>query len=352
MRRGSRYQRLLAREQGAASVYRALAERRSGEEREILLALARAEERHAAHWAAKLHPSDRRRHRPGVRARVLGWLARRLGSLVVLGLVQRAEAAGDYEGDPEATAAMAADEQTHALVVAGLAQRARARSSGWFRAAVFGANDGLVSNFSLVLGMAGAGSSPQVVLLAGLAGLLAGALSMAAGEYISVRSQRELLEAASQELDRPTLRALADQEAKELGLVFRARGMAVDQAERRVAALRAGGDDQPAGGDGDAGTDAAGTDVVGSAVGAAGFSFVSFAAGAAIPILPFLVTSGAAAIAVAAVMVGVALFATGATVGVLTGGSLLRRGLRQLGIGVAAAVVTYGLGRLFGTAIG
>jgi vacuolar iron transporter family protein len=352
VRRASRYQRLLARERGAASVYRALAQRRSGEEREILLALARAEERHAAHWAAKLHPSDRRRHRPGVRARVLGWLARRLGSLVVLGLVQRAEAAGDYEGDPEATAAMAADEQTHALVVAGLAQRARARSSGWFRAAVFGANDGLVSNFSLVLGMAGAGSSPQVVLLAGLAGLLAGALSMAAGEYISVRSQRELLEAASQELDRPTLRALADQEAEELGLVFRARGMAVDQAERRAAALRAGGDDQPAGGDGDAGTDVAGTDVVGSAVGAAGFSFVSFAAGAAIPILPFLVTTGTAAILAAAIVVGVALFATGATVGVLTGGSLLGRGLRQLGIGAVAALVTYGLGRLFNTIVG
>jgi vacuolar iron transporter family protein len=352
VRRASRYQRLLAREQGAASVYRALAQRRSGEEREILLALARAEERHAAHWAAKLHPSDRRRHRPGVRARVLGWLARRLGSLVVLGLVQRAEAAGDYEGDPEATAAMAADEQTHALVVAGLAQRARARSSGWFRAAVFGANDGLVSNFSLVLGMAGAGSSPQVVLLAGLAGLLAGALSMAAGEYISVRSQRELLEAASQELDRPTLRALADQEAEELGLVFRARGMAVDQAERRAAALRAGGDDQPAGGDGDAGTDVAGTDVVGSAVGAAGFSFVSFAAGAAIPILPFLVTTGTAAILAAAVVVGVALFATGATVGLLTGGPLVRRGLRQLAIGAVAALVTYGLGRLFNTIVG
>jgi VIT1/CCC1 family predicted Fe2+/Mn2+ transporter len=357
VRRASRYQRLLAREQGAASVYRALAQRRSGEEREILLALARAEERHAAHWAAKLHPSDRRRHRPGVRARVLGWLARRLGSLVVLGLVQRAEAAGDYEGDPEATAAMAADEQTHALVVAGLAQRARARSSGWFRAAVFGVNDGLVSNFSLVLGMAGAGSSPQVVLLAGLAGLLAGALSMAAGEYISVRSQRELLEAASQELDGPALRALAEQEAQELGLVFRARGMAVDQAERRAAALRAGGDNQPAGGDGDAGTDAAGTDVagtdvVGSAVGAAGFSFVSFAAGAAIPILPFLVTTGTAAILAAAIVVGVALFATGATVGVLTGGSLLGRGLRQLGIGAVAALVTYGLGRLFNTIVG
>ena len=93
---------------------------------------------------------------------------------------------------------------------------------------------------------------------------------MAAGEYISVRSQRELLEAASQELDRPTLLALADQEAEELGLVFRARGMAVDQAERRAAALRAGGDDQPVGRDGDAGPDAGGTDVVGSAVGQPG----------------------------------------------------------------------------------
>jgi len=362
VRRASRYQRLLARERGAASVYRALAQRRSGEEREILLALARAEERHAAHWAAKLHPSDRRRHRPGVRARVLGWLARRLGSLVVLGLVQRAEAAGDYEGDPEATAAMAADEQTHALVVAGLAQRARARSSGWFRAAVFGANDGLVSNFSLVLGMAGAGSSSQVILVAGLAGLLSGSLSMAAGEYVSVRSQRELLEAASQELDRPTLRALAQQEAEELGLVFRARGLTADQAERHAAALVTGRERRPAdgaeaadagaGGTDGTGTEVTGTDVVGSAMGAAGPSFVTFAGGAAVPILPFLITSGTAAIAAAAVVVGVALFAAGTTVGLLTGGPLLRRGLRQLGIGAAAAVVTYGVGRVFGTTIG
>jgi vacuolar iron transporter family protein len=156
----------------------------------------------------------------------------------------------------------------------------------------------------------------------------------------------------SQELDRPTLLALADQEAEELGLVFRARGMAVDQAERRAAALRAGGDDQPGGGDGDAIPDAAGTDVVGSAVGAAGFSFVAFAAGAAIPILPFLATTGTAAILAAAVVVGVALFATGATVGLLTGGPLVRRGLRQLAIGAVAALVTYGLGRLFNTVVG
>jgi VIT1/CCC1 family predicted Fe2+/Mn2+ transporter len=127
--------------------------------------------------------------------------------------------------------------------------------------------------------------------------------------------------------------------------------MGADQAERHAAALSVAGDDEPAGGE-DAGSEADGMDVVGSAVGAARFSFVSFAAGAAIPILPFLVTTGTAAIVAAAIVVGVALFATGATVGVLTGGSLLRRGLRQLGIGVAAAVVTYWLGRLVGTAIG
>jgi VIT1/CCC1 family predicted Fe2+/Mn2+ transporter len=343
---GGRYRRRLAREQRAAAVYRALAAERSGEDREILLALARAEERHAAHWAGKLHPSERPTGEPGRRSRLLGWLARRLGSLVVLGLVQRAEAGGHYEDDAEATAAMAADERVHALVVAELAQQQRARASGWFRAAVFGANDGLVSNFSLVAGMAGAGSSSQVILLAGLAGLLAGALSMAAGEYISVRSQRELLEAAATELDPATLAALREHEESELALVFRARGLSLAQAEQRAAALfDLHGDPSPAAVE-------AGEDVVGSAGAAAASSFVAFASGAVIPVLPFFVASGRTAIVTSAVLVGAALFATGATVGVLTGGRLWRRGLRQLAIGAAAAVVTYVLGRVFGATLG
>jgi vacuolar iron transporter family protein len=341
-RSGGRYRRRLAQEQQAAAVYRALAAKRTGEDRDILLALARAEERHAAHWAAKLHPAQRPGPEPGRRSRLLGWLARRLGSLVVLGLVQRAEAAGRYEADAEATAAMAADERVHALVVAGLAQQQRARASGWFRAAVFGANDGLVSNFSLVAGMAGAGSSSTVILLAGL---LAGALSMAAGEYISVRSQRELLAAAASELDPATLAALREQEAGELALVFRARGSPPAQAEQQAAALL--GDD-----DAETAATETGEDVVGSAGAAAGSSFVAFASGAVIPILPFLVASGRTAIVTAAVLVGTALFATGATVGVLTGGPLVRRGLRQLAIGAAAALVTYGLGRVFGATLG
>jgi vacuolar iron transporter family protein len=347
VRRGARYRRRLAQEQDAAALYRALARQRHGEEREILLALAQAEERHAAHWSARLAPADQAQRRLGVRARLLSWLARRVGSLLVLALVQRAEAAGDYDGDPDATAAMAADERVHALVVAGLAQRHRARASGWFRAAVFGANDGLVSNFSLVLGMAGAGSSSQVVLLAGLAGLLAGALSMAAGEYISVRSQRELLDAAAHELDATTLRALREHDAGELALVFRARGLPAELAEQRAAALLDEHEDVPAGGE-----DATRHEVVGSAVGAAGSSFAAFASGAAIPVVPFVVTSGPVAIVTASALVGVALFATGAAAGVLTGGPLLRRGLRQLAIGAAAAAVTYGLGRVFGATVG
>lgn len=354
MRRGARHRRRLAQEQDAATLYRALARQRHGEEREILLALARAEERHAAHWSAQLAPAEQARPRLGLRARMLSWLARRVGSLLVLALVQRAEAAGDYDSDPDATAAMAADERVHALVVAGLAQRQRARASGWFRAAVFGANDGLVSNLSLVLGMAGAGSSSQVVLLAGMAGLLAGALSMAAGEYVSVRSQRELLDAAAHELDAATLLALREHDAGELALVFRARGVPVELAEQRAAALLGEHDSEPAGREdaADQDEDAAGQEVVGSAAAAAGSSFAAFASGAAIPVLPFLVASGPAAIAIASALVGVALFATGAAAGVLTGGPLLRRGLRQLAIGAAAAAVTYGLGRVFGATVG
>jgi VIT1/CCC1 family predicted Fe2+/Mn2+ transporter len=342
-----RYRRRLAQEQHAAAVYRALAAKRTGEDREILLALARAEERHAAHWSAKLQPEGPAAGHPGWRTRVSGWLARRLGSLVVLGLVQRAEAAGDYDADAEATPAMAADERVHALVVAELAQRQRARASGWFRAAVFGANDGLVSNFSLVAGMAGAGTSSEIILLAGLAGLLAGALSMAAGEYVSVRSQRELLDATAHELDPATLATLRDHGAHELALVFRARGLSLEEAEQRAEALLGQPDDPPASLE-----LPAGEDVVGSAWAAAGSSFVAFAAGAVVPVLPFFVTSGRPAIVAGAVMVGLALFATGATVGVLTGGPVVRRGLRQLAIGAGAAVVTYALGRVFGATLG
>jgi hypothetical protein len=146
----NRYRRHLAAERDAAAVYRALAAQREGEEAAMFARLAEAEDRHAAYWRARLGETDVRSHRLGLRARALSWMARRVGSLIVLSLLQRAELRNEYQTDAEAPTSMAADEQVHARVVAGLARRRRAQASGPFRAAVFGVNDGLVSNLSLV----------------------------------------------------------------------------------------------------------------------------------------------------------------------------------------------------------
>jgi VIT1/CCC1 family predicted Fe2+/Mn2+ transporter len=349
-----RWRRRLADEREEAKVYRDLATRRTGEERQILLGLAEAEERHAAHWAGLLGDDAGRVRRGAARMRLLAFLARRFGSVFVLALAQRAETRSPSRSDADATAAMAADERVHEEVVRGLAARGRARVSGTFRAAVFGANDGLVSNLALVLGVIGGGASPPTVVLTGVAGLLAGALSMGAGEYVSVRSQRELLAASSPDVrDAHAILRELDVNANELALVYRARGVPPDEAHRRAAAVlhsddpssAALVDDQVQGDDG--------YDVVGTGVGAALSSFCFFASGAAVPVLPFLFgLNGVAALAVAGLLVGLALLLTGATVGVLSGGPPLRRALRQLAIGAGAAATTYGLGLLVGAAVG
>lgn len=340
----------LADEREESKVYRSLASRRTGDEREILLKLADAEERHAAHWEKLLGEDVGPPKRGDVRMRMLAWLARHFGSVFVLALAQRAETRSPYEHDRDATPAMAADERVHEEVVRGLAARGRARVSGTFRAAVFGANDGLVSNLALVLGVSGGGVSNQAILLTGLAGLLAGALSMAAGEYVSVRSQRELLAASTPGPSAHTAVPSLDVNANELALVYRARGMPPDKAHELAAELllHNPGPLEPPG-------DPAGQghDVVGTGVGAALSSFCFFATGAAIPVLPFLFgMSETAALVTAVVVVGMALMLTGAIVGVLSGGPPLRRGLRQLAIGLGAAAITYGLGLAFGASLG
>ena len=192
-----RWRQHLADERAEAAVYRDLAQRRTGADREILLALADAEARHEQHWLDLLGMHVGKPHRPALRTRALGFLARHFGSVFVLALAQRAEARSTYESDADATPRMAADERVHEEVVRALAARGRNRLSGAFRAAVFGANDGLVSNLALVLGVSATGVSTHTLLATGMAGLLAGALSMGAGEYVSVRSQRELLEAST-----------------------------------------------------------------------------------------------------------------------------------------------------------
>ncbi|MCO1653841.1 VIT1/CCC1 transporter family protein [Pseudonocardia humida] len=346
-----RWRRMLADEREEAAVYRQLAARRDGEEREILLALARAEERHAAHWAGLLGDTAGT-GRGSLRLRLLALLARRFGSVFVLALAQRAETRSPYWRTADASPAMAADERVHEEVVRGLAVRGRARVSGTFRAAVFGANDGLVSNLSLVLGVIGGGVSSGTVVLTGLAGLLAGALSMGAGEFVSVRSQRELLAASAPDVhDADTVLRRLDIDANELALVYRARGLPEARARARAEEVLRSPD--PVGSLGDTGGQERAHEVVGSSFGAAASSFGFFACGAAVPVLPFLLgLEGGPAVLVAGVLVGAALMLTGATVGVLSGGPPLRRALRQLAIGAGAAAVTFGLGLLFGVAVG
>ncbi|WP_458107294.1 VIT1/CCC1 transporter family protein [Arthrobacter sp. R3-55] len=349
-----RWRQYLADERAEAAVYRELAQRRDGEERQILLALAEAEGRHEAHWLKLLGEHAGMPKAASARSQFLGFLARNFGSVFVLALAQRAEGRSPYGAEPAATPAMVADEQIHEEVVRGLATRGRNRLSGTFRAAVFGANDGLVSNLSLVMGMAATGVPSPVVLMSGVAGLLAGALSMGAGEYVSVRSQRELLNATLPTQATLTAAPSLDIEHNELVLVYLARGMTREAAEHR-AAERMGlfscdcdpslslQPEKPS-------TDE--HESVGSAWGAAMSSFCFFASGAIVPILPFIFgMTGFAALMVAGVLVGIALLATGAVVGLLSGTSPLSRGLRQLAIGLGAAAATYGLGLVFGATI-
>lgn len=349
--RRRRWRRYLADERAEAALYRELADRATGEDREILLGLADAEQRHEQHWIDLLGEPGRDPGRASLGSRILIVMARRFGSLFVLALAQRAEGRSPYDADTDATQAMAADERIHGEVLRGLAARGRRKLAGGLRAAVFGINDGLVSNLALVLGVGATGLPPQAVLITGVAGLLAGSLSMGAGEYVSVRSQRELLEASQPDPESRRALPSLDVDANELALVYRARGMSPDDAEARARLALASHHLDDTGSIPASGFDAE-DDGIGSAWHAAVSSFLFFACGAVIPVIPYLVgADGFAAVAIAAASVGVALLATGAIVGLLSGGSLLRRALRQLAIGLGAAAVTYLLGLLFGTTV-
>lgn len=353
-----RWQKYLANERAEAAVYRELARRRSGEEREILLEVAEAERRHEEHWLNLLGDRVGMPRKAGLSTRFLGWLARRFGSVFVLALMQSAETRSPYLKDADATEQMVADEAIHAEVIRGLAARGREKMSGSFRAAVFGANDGLVSNLALVLGVIGSGVSHHTVVVTGLSGLLAGALSMGAGEYVSVASQRKLLAASAPNPQAKEIVPKLDVNANELALVYRARGMSAQEAEEKAHAVfeeavvghHSSGEQKPE-------VNAAGTDelgpeheAVGSAFGAAFSSFCFFASGAIIPVLPFLLgLSGVLGVVVSGVLVAIALMCTGGTVGILSGTSVIRRALFQLCIGAGAAAVTFGLGTLFGS---
>jgi VIT1/CCC1 family predicted Fe2+/Mn2+ transporter len=357
-----RWRDLLAGEREAAALYSLLAEAETGERQQIFRELAETELRHAAHWISKLRSAGVAVPAPGkpsLRTRLLGAAAGRLSARTVLPLIERTERAdaGVYDDEPDALPGMAADERAHARTLARLVDDSegggepdpvrqiarrerwhRGDRSGALRAGVFGVSDGLVSNTALVMGFAGSGVSHSATLLAGVAGLLAGSFSMAAGEYISMSSQREMFQREIS-LEQAELDEKPEEERSELVLIYRAKGLTRPDAERladKIMADRTVALDTLA-------REELGLDPgqLGSPWGAAASSLLAFAAGAFVVVLPYLIGSGTAALVAAIVGVG-------AAIGALNGRSALRMGLRQMAVGALAAAVTFGVGHLIG----
>jgi VIT1/CCC1 family predicted Fe2+/Mn2+ transporter len=216
------------------------------------------------------------------------------------------------------------------------------------RAAVFGANDGLVSNLALIMGIAGAEADNHLIVLGGIAGLLAGAFSMAAGEYISMQSQREMFENQIS-IEREEMRVMPDVEEEELTQIYIAKGISEADARKIAAGLMA----DPKKALDTKVREELGLDPteLGSSWGAAMYSFVTFSVGAAIPLLPFLITSGQIAFVAAIILALASLFVVGALVSIVTGRSMIVSGLRQVLIGAAAAAVTYAVGNVIGATV-
>lgn len=341
-----RFRRYLAEERLESDTYRYLARSRTGEEREVLLRLSQAEERHERYWMNLLGERSLPAPKAPLGSRLFNFFARNFGTIFILAMMQHTEQRNDYESDNAVPEEMAADERIHSEVVRSLAQRQRATMAGTFRAAVFGINDGLVSTCALILGVMGAGTSKSTVVASGIAGMLAGAMSMGAGEYVSVHSQTELLEASDPDPDAESAIAKIDIQENELALVFRARGVPADQAEEKA---RQAVEQIRAGEHADIGGPAGAHEEVGTGFKAALSSFFCFALGAFIPLFPFLLPlSLPLGAIISVILVGIMLLGTGSIVGLLSGCNPLPKALRQLAIGYGAAAITFALGMLFG----
>jgi VIT1/CCC1 family predicted Fe2+/Mn2+ transporter len=336
---------------------------------DIYRRLAAVEEKHATFWEHRLRDVGHAiaPRRPSTRARVLGWLARRLGAGTVLPTIAATEYAerNAYLAHPETHGTgMTEQERMHARVLgavlakssgigggtlAGIEGRHRTVGGNALRAAVLGANDGLSSNLSLMMGVAGATADRHAVLLTGLAGLLAGACSMALGEWVSVTSARELAE-REVGIETSELQENPTEEREELQLIYESKGLRAEEADRLSRAVMQ--DERTA-------IDALAREELGidpdelggSAWTAAITSFFLFAAGAIVPVLPFLVVAGDAAAVASVVAGGIGLFVIGAAISLFTGRGALRSGIRQLVLGAAAAAATYGIGRAIGVAV-
>ena len=336
---------------------------------EVYHRMADVERKHAAEWVERLKADGAPipQFKPNWRSRTLAWAARRFGVAAVLPTIMGNERKDTRKyAHMAGSAGMAADESSHNRLltyVAGtmkggmqggaLAQlegRHRAGGGNALRAAVLGANDGLVSIFSLVMGVAGAELDNKVILVTGFAGLLAGAISMALGEWLSVQSSRELY-THQIGIEKAELASAPEEEAEELALIYEARGVPEDEAQSMAQHIISNPDTaletlareelnvDPA-------------ELGGSAWEAALASFFLFSLGAIIPIIPYTFLTGIAGIVLSMAFSAVGLFAVGAAITLFTGRSVLYSGFRQVLFGMAAAGVTYVIGRLIGANLG
>jgi len=367
----ARYRENLQGEIDSASLYRALADTEPDPKiKQVYQRLAAVEDAHAEFWRRQLQRvgAGVRDLRTGWRTRALGWLARRFGPQFVLPTINTLEArdSTQYDAQPEAVAGGLPDmERSHARIlraietgkggaegsaIARLEGRHRGMAGNSLRAAVLGANDGLVSNLSLVMGVAGADASSKSILLTGLAGLVAGACSMALGEWLSVNSSRELYQSQIA-TEKYELEHVPDEEKEEMVLIYQAKGLGEKQARSLAERLMA-----------NKGTaldtlvrEELGIDpeeLGGSAWTAAAASFCLFASGAIMPVAPYFFLGGWPALIASLALSGLALALVGAGTSLFTGRHLAFSAGRQVAIGFVAAAITYGIGRLLGVSIG
>ena len=351
-------------EMDGIALYRELAAAEKDAKRAAIFEqLAQAEERHSLRWAGLLKAGGETapRYFPSARVRLLGLLARLFGTQRILPIVSDLESRDEnrYAGQPEA-AGLPEEEKAHRETLEtmqrGTGLQAIMRREGWhrnarngtLRAAVFGINDGLVSNFSLVMGFAGAVASPAYILLAGVAGLLAGAFSMGAGEYVSMTAQKELLE-QQLALEKQELEMSPREEEEELSLLYQAKGIPASEAAslaHRIISNPATALDTLA--REELGLDPA---ELGSPWGAAVSSFFAFVAGAIVPVLPYWFLAGKNALVASAGLSFLALFGVGAVLSIFSARGALASGLRMLGIGLLASIITYSVGWLLGVSV-
>ena len=362
-----RYRANLQGEVDGAAVYRALAESESDTKlAEVFRRLASVEEAHAEFWRTRMGTKGAQSTlRPSLHAHLLAWLARRFGPGFVIPALASAEArdSGAYDNQADAKGAgLPADERSHARIMRAMASQSglsgpelatlegRHRGGGnTLRAAVLGANDGLVSTLSLVMGVAGAAAAESTLLLTGLAGLVAGACSMAMGEWLSVTSSRELNQKQIA-TEAEELREIPEEEKEELVLIYQAKGL--EEAQARALADKLLSNQETA-------LDTLAREELGidpkelggSAWQAGAWSFLLFSAGAIVPVAPFFLLTGIAAFVASLAASAVALMAIGFGTSLFTGRSALFSALRQLAIGAAAAGITYGVGRVVGVSL-